>query len=458
MLKLKKEENGLDQLLESVALFLKEPNSSSYYSLLLTTRKVLNESDAGFEKTVIEKLQKDEDENLAVVRIILSPYSKASRKDKIAFQMPLFSKIFNESQTNPYAWNNLGFTFSEGATVDNLLEDFPANLKKEMQGKDQASLKAFCYGKAIIHQTDHATAWNNLGTSFSQGATVEDLPEDFPKELKEAMKGRNKASLRVFCYGQAIIHQPDHAGAWYNLGVTFSQGATVDDLPEDFPADLKTGMQEKDQASLKAFCYGKAIIHQTDHATAWHNLGFAFSNGATVDDLPDGFFTSFVKTLAAHNEDAKNWFTEHQPTKMAKCIAKEIDRQVKKYIKQQDKVDEAFKNDLWNLIQFATEYFEKTPVKKNAALKLMLEQAFGRWEALLYESLNQSEAVLGAYFRLQRGSSKPSFDSGCLYEIKVELQKFRKPAKKDLNTRFFQGIIQDPESGLLPDAVPHFRV
>ena len=397
---------------------------------------------------------------------------------------------------NQISWRDLGDAFLKGAKATDLPDDFPEEFKSEMKGKTEAGLAAFCYGIAIINRPNSEFTWQSLGETFLKGANVTDLPDAFPEELKNEMKEKTEAGLAAFCHGTVIIHKPHYSYFWSDLGDAFSNKAKVTDLPNRFPEELKKIMKEKTRAGIEIFCYGMAVVHDIHYTSCGdkNKIIKALSDGAKVTDLPDGFPEELKKEIVEKAEkkiktsvatssymtdgkfdwgkvsdnfrsraakavdltsdsfDKDKWFQQFKGPEKVEHVSKEIDRLVETYVRAQwknkEKEKEKFKSNLKALIQLSPYYFECFTVNKKEVIKLIEQKHPDRCEKLFEEAIND-ETLLGNYFRLQRGSSKPNLRSGCLRDIQNKLAVINKP-KKGLNrkTVFFQNIQQHLIVGL----------
>ncbi len=293
---------------ETITRFIESPSAPNFAALdhfcENLSQKDLKQQINRLNSSYKTENTNNKKENLDITWCLLQLLRKDNQlmlKDVIE----ILANVLEKSPKNSYAWNLLGLAFFHGATRDDLPNDFArSHLPK---GKLGTHLQAYCYAKAIALDQTNANFWHHLGFAFAKGARLDDLPNGFA--ISHLPKDKSGDHLVAYCYARAIALDQTVAAYWHNLGAAFSKDMTPVNIGVNFATlffkrarlgDLPNGFarshlpKDKSGTHLAAYCCAKAIELDQTQAAEWVDLGHAFFNGATCNDLPEGFAISHL--------------------------------------------------------------------------------------------------------------------------------------------------------------------
>ena len=170
--------------------------------------------------------------------------------------------------------------------------------------RDPAHADALHLLGVIAHQVGH----NDMAVrQITKAIALANLVPDFHSNLGLALLTQGKRHDAVACFGRALVHKPDYAAAYCNLGNGLGERRTLDKAvtaygrallcePEYAEAHNNLGgvLKELGRLGEAAASYGRALACRTGYAEAHYNLG----NVLHEQGKPGEAAASYIQAMA----------------------------------------------------------------------------------------------------------------------------------------------------------------
>ena len=199
-----------------------------------------------------------------------------------------FVKALALNPQHAEAWYHIGLGLADGADIS-----------MDLVGGGGTYTRRNCFVKALTFDDQHAEAWYNLGL----------LSEDGGTDGAEEVNGQQYT--REQCFKKAVRFNPRHADAWYNLGLAKWKFASRNESKVLGLVPARE-LHPKMEHSLKE-CFIEALTADPQHAGAWYNLGlllYGWFSWSTVD-IGEKTYTReqcFVQAVAFNDQHAEAWY------------------------------------------------------------------------------------------------------------------------------------------------------
>lgn len=243
-------------VLRHIMRFLNTPTDNAFVQLLAVWKN--NPSIfTVHESTIKERIKQKKDEHVILFLIKLSNLANPRRYQEAA---ELILCALSDGINNPFSWKLLSYILRKGVNINSIpdVDKIFSRATLELSSLDH---QAYCHGRALLLDSNLASAWHDLGVTFYHGAEFRSLSEPirklFPSHLNQT------PALAVYCYSKALSSRSSIYAAWYNIGADFYRGHSLSFACDSFIRKLKKALKQDTPSpiELAQYCLLQAKEH-----------------------------------------------------------------------------------------------------------------------------------------------------------------------------------------------------